>query len=145
MARQLNLSSEHALTAVSPQPSGSGLLFEGERLTRELYAAYTSQRQRPTLVELDVRFRLSTPTRAVQAFGVALAASALAYALAAPSVEPPLGALLTVPTAVVTGLLLTQGPRVLADFLRPGHYVLVTLNLLLWFAVLLRLGMAHFL
>lgn len=116
--------------------------FEGARLTRELYTAYTSQAQRPTLVELDVRFTLSKPMRAMQGFGFALAASALLYALWASGLDPQLGALLTVPTAVVTGLLLTQGPRLLSDFLRTGHYALVAVNVLLWFVVLLRLGMA---
>lgn len=130
------------LSVTAPEGVDVDMLFEGGRFTRELFATYTSQAVRPAVVELDARFRLSRSLWIAHLFGALLTLSAGVYAVAAPTLDAQTGTLLTVPTAVVSGLLLTQGHRLLADFLRGGQYVLVGLNLLLWTVVLGRLAMA---
>jgi len=72
-------------------------------------------------------------------FAWIVVAAALLAGLAASSLEPDMAAVLTIPTSVVSGFLLTRDTPLMARFQRRQRFGLVSANSLLWVYVLWRL------
>jgi hypothetical protein len=110
-------------------------VFENSELTDELFTMYTSIPDRPSWVDVTVRFRLRWTTTIAYIYAMLIAAVGLTVALG-DGVSESRAAVLTIPTTLVSGFLLARDAPLAARFLRRWRGLLALLSAALWAIVL---------
>ena len=117
---------------------GAPTVFESVTWSDELFSAYSSLTERPNRVTFTFTFGLYRDVWLPYVYAILLVAFAL-LAATIQDVDAPFAAVLTIPTVIVGGFLVSRDSVLVARFLHRPRILLMAANSALWIIVLWKL------
>jgi hypothetical protein len=118
---------------------GAPEVFESFTWSDELFAAYSSLPSRPEQAAFTFSFGLHRGVWLPYVYATLLVLGAL-YAALTRRIDPAIAAVLTIPTTIVGGFLVSRDSVLVARFLQWPRLFLMATNLALWIVVLWKLS-----
>ena len=117
---------------------GAPTVFESFTWSDELFSAYSSRTERPDRATFTFAFGLYRDVWLPYLYAILLVAVALLAAMIQ-DVDAPFAAVLTIPTVIVGGFVVSRDAVLVARFLRWPRILLMAANSVLWIVVLWKL------